>query len=117
MNDDTKRLEAERYIVPPCSIDSDEGTVTVTLELPGVEKDAVEIKIDGNELAITGRRAAAPAEGTYLLRERRRGDYRKIFTIDDSISREEVDAALADGLLTLTLHLKEAAKPRRIEIA
>jgi HSP20 family protein len=91
--------------------------VTVTLELPGVAKDGVEVKIDGNELSIVGRRQAPAAEGTYLLRERRRGDFRKVFTIDDTISRDKVDAALADGVLTLTLHLKEAAKPRRIEIA
>jgi len=40
-----------------------------------------------------------------------------MFTLDDTISRDDIDAALADGILTLKMKIKEAAKPRRVEIA
>jgi HSP20 family protein len=109
--------EDGRYRLPACSICEAEGVVDVRLEMPGVPKEGLEIRIEGNELSVTGRRADEDIKGTYLLRERRAEPYRKHFTLDDSISREKVDAAYSDGILALTLHVKEAAKPRRIEIA
>jgi len=106
-----------RAIAPVCSISEDEGLVTVKLEMPGVTKDGIEVRIEGNELEITGSRPEDSYGGKVLLRERRVGSYRKVFTIDDSIARENIDAKLADGILALKFRVKEAAKPRRIEIA
>lgn len=114
----TKSLTApkRRFVNPACSICEDEGKVTVTVELPGVRKEDLEIKIEGNELVILGKRSNSAPEGTYLLRERRSGDFRKTFTLDDSIDHEGVDGKLSDGILTLTLKVKEAALPRKIAI-
>ena len=109
--------EGLRYRVPACSICEEEGIVTVRLEMPGVPKDGVEVRIEGNELSVTGKRPDEAVSGSYLLRERRSEPYRKLFTIDDSFSREKVDASFANGILSLSLHVKEAAKPRHIEIA
>jgi HSP20 family protein len=116
MNDKNDRNE-ERVRVPACSIFGDEGLVTVKVEMPGVPKEGLEVKIDGNELLVRGDRPALSAEGNYLLRERSAFPYRKAFTIDETIDRDKVEASLADGILTLSLHVKEAAKPRRVEIA
>jgi HSP20 family protein len=115
---DQKRIaDNRRYSVPACTVSEDQGLVMVRLELPGVAKENIEVRIEGNELSVTGeRRTPAPA-GEYLLRERRAEAYRKLFTLDDSISRETVDASLDNGVLVLKLNIKAAAKPRRIEIA
>jgi len=107
----------ERFCTPVCSVSENDGIVTAKLEMPGVPKEGLEIKISGNELSIIGMREDPQEEGNYLLKERRGHPYRKLFTIDETISRENIDASLADGILTLNLHQKEAAKPRRIEIA
>lgn len=114
----TKSLTApkRRFVNPACSICEDEGTVMVTVEMPGVRKEDLEIKIEGNELVILGKRPESAPEGTYLLRERRIGDFRKTFTLDESIDHEGVDGKLADGVLALTLKVKAAALPRKIAI-
>jgi HSP20 family protein len=112
-----KEIEARKTIAPACSISEDSGVVTVTLEMPGVPKEGFEVKIEGNELSVSGEKKIGEARGRYILRERRSGSYRKVFTLDDTISRDKVDAGLADGILTIKLEVKEAAKPRRIEIA
>jgi HSP20 family protein len=106
-----------RTTVPACNIAEDLGFVTVKLEMPGVPKEALEVRIEGNELSISGERRGEEPRGRYLLRERRAEGYRKLFILDDTIARDKVDAALVDGILTLKLQVKEAAKPRKIEIA
>jgi HSP20 family protein len=77
----------ERAMIPACSISEDSGLVTVKVEMPGVSKEGLEVKIEGNELSITGHRGAEAPRGRYLPRERRTGAYRKLFTIDDTIER------------------------------
>ena len=105
-----------RFVVPACHIVEDEAEVLVNVEMPGVSREGLDIKVDGNTLAIDGRRSDEEPQGRWLLRERRRLDYRKVFTIDDSIDREGISAELAEGVLNLRLKVKEAAKPRRIAI-
>jgi len=112
----TEDRNEPRYAIPACSISEDEGIVTVRLEVPGVAKENLEVKIEGNSLSVTGTKPRFTAEGKYLVRERRDDPFRKTFTVDDRIDRDKVDAELIDGMLTLKLHIKEAAKPRRIEI-
>jgi HSP20 family protein len=111
-----KELPAKRTIVPACSITEDSGIVTLCLEMPGVPKEGFEVKIEGNELSITGERRDDEIRGTYILHERRSGTFKKRFTLDETISRDKVEANLADGILTIKLEVKEAAKPRKIEI-
>ncbi len=106
-----------RYRIPATAISVDEDVATVKVEMPGVPKDGLEIRIDGNELAISGSRKEEEFPGTYLLRERSGEPFRKLLTLDDSIDRDRIEAELKDGILTLKLRVKEAAKPRRIEIA
>ena len=105
-----------RFAVPSCHITEDEGEVLAEMEMPGVQKDGLEIKVDGSALTIEGRRSEEEPRGKWLLRERSRHDYRKVFTIDESIDRDGISAELVDGILRLRLKVKEAAKPKRIAI-
>lgn len=116
MNDVAKREEGTRYVVPACVISENEGSVELTIDMPGVPQDGVEVNVERNELSIFGRRGNAATEGAYLLRERRAGDYRKLFTLDDNIDREKIEATYANGVMKLVLHVREAAKPRKVEI-
>ncbi len=111
----------QRRRSPACSIYEEDGKVRVILEMPGVDKSGLDIKLEGSELLIEGRPTdqaeASEGQATYLLRERPRGSFHKSFAVDETIDRDSVDARLANGILTLTLKVKEAAKPRKIEIA
>jgi len=111
------KTEAKTPVVQPaCSISEADGKVLLRVEMPGVDKGALEISIEKNELTIAGKPLRFEEEGTWLLRERNRGDYRKRFILDESIDREKIEAVMVDGILTLTLATKETSKPKKIEI-
>jgi len=105
-----------RTVRPLSGMAEDNGTITLRLEMPGVAKDGVDLEIEGGELRIRGRRNPPGAAARYLVRERPLGDYTDVFTIDETVDREKVGASMEGGILTITLHLREAEKPRRIPI-
>ena len=111
-----KTDETRRQIRPLYSIFEEKGVVTVTMEMPGVSKENLSISVENKELRVVGKRTDEEMEGTFLVRERRFGDFANVFTLDDTIDQNNINASLEDGVLTLTLHLKEEVKPKRIEI-
>lgn len=115
--DNTRNRGEPRPLVPAIRIMEDEGEVVAWLEMPGVTREGLDIKIDGSTLTIEGRRSDETPRGLFLLRERRHAPYRKAFTIDESIDRDHISAELADGILQLRLKVREAAKPRKISVA
>ena len=100
-----------------CDIRRKEDTIVMRLEMPGVGKDGLEVNVDGNSLVIEGRRKAEADRGEWLVREIRAGDFRMEFTIDETIDRDAIRASLDRGVLTVSLGLSEAVKPRKIAIA
>jgi len=117
MNELENKVETKRPVVQPeCTIAEEEGRVRLRIEMPGVARDGIEVSVEKNELSIVGKDHRQEVEGTYLLRERRRGEFRKRFIIDETIDRDRIEASMAEGVLTLTLAVKEAAKPRKVEI-
>ena len=117
MNEIEKKMEDKLPVVQaPCSICEEDGKIRLRVEMPGVSKEGIEVSVEKNELAISGKVESWETPGTYLLRERRHGEFRKRFIIDDTIDREKIDATVVNGVLTLTLNTKETAKPRKIEI-
>jgi len=89
----------------------------VRAELPGISKDDISIKIQGNYLEISGKRVIETPEGFKSHRnERSSTTFSRSFTLPDEVDAEKVDAALKDGILYLTLPKSEAAKPRQITI-
>jgi HSP20 family protein len=117
MNELEIKKEGKPAILPVCSICGDEATVTLSVEMPGVRKDDIEVRIDGDQLVITGKPQEEGAEGAWLLRERRQGAYERRFTIDTTIDRDRIDAVFERGIMTLSLRVKEEVKPRRVEIS
>ncbi len=104
------------YLQPRYSVgESKEGRIQLVVEMPGVRRENLEIKMENNELRILGRRDA-PLEAKYILRERRPGDYLQSFTLDETVDQSRVDATMQNGVLTLTLELKEQVKPRTIKV-
>lgn len=117
MNEIERKTGTKTPVVQPeCSIVEEDGKVRLRIEMPGVTRDGIEVSVEKNELSIVGKNNRKEVEGTYLLRERRGGEFRKRFIIDETIDREKIEAVMVDGVLTLTLAVKEAAKPRKVEI-
>lgn len=97
--------------------ETDDHALVITAELPGVERDAVNVTLENGVLTIAGERKVDQAEGSRLYRsERAHGAFRRSFTVPRSIDTASVTAEHKDGTLTVRLPLKEAAKPQRIEV-
>ncbi len=111
-----KELESKKKIQAVCDIYHNEESVVMTLEMPGVTKDSLDIKVDKNKLIIYGKRTNHPVNGDYLIREILDSDFYQEFTIDDTIDVENINAKIDNGIVTVTLGIKETAKARTIEI-
>lgn len=102
----------------PLNVWVDEGSVTVTCELPGVARDQVDVSVVRRRLTIRGERTAAePGEGgRYHRREREAGRFGRAVTLPFPVEADQVAATLRDGVLTVTLPRAEADRPRRIAV-
>ena len=89
----------------------------VQAEVPGIAKEDLNIKIQGNYLEISGKRSVDAPEGYKTHRnERGANTFSRSFTLPDDIDAEKVEATLKDGILYLILPKSEAAKPKQITI-
>jgi len=102
----------------PVDIHEDNEGLTVQAELPGFKKEEVDISIESGVLTIAAQRnAEEPKEGeTAHLSERRYTRVRRQFSLPTSVDTNNVDATLAEGVLTLRLTKKEEVRPRKIEV-
>jgi HSP20 family protein len=101
------------FVAPEVNIYETEDGYTLEADMPGVTKDGVEITLEGNTLAFTGRRHDETVPGRVLYRESRALNYRRVFELDVSIDTTKVTAKIDHGVLTLHLPKAEAVKPRR----
>lgn len=89
----------------------------VKVEVAGLAKEDLNIKIQGNYLEISGTRKADAPEGYTAHRvERGTTSFTRSFTLPADVNADKVKATLLNGLLTLTLPKSEAAKPKQITV-
>jgi HSP20 family protein len=105
------------YLTPLANILESKDGYVLEAEMPGVNKDGLEITVENGELTIVGRRAAAEVRGRELYRESRTTDFRRSFELDPSIDTTKISAKIDQGILTLHLPKAEAVKPRKITVA
>ena len=87
------------------------------VEMPGVNKEGLDISIENNELTIIGRRSLPVVEGTLVHHESRPENFRRTFELDPSIDANKISARIEQGLVTLTLPKAEHVKPRKIAVS
>ena len=100
---------------PAVDIFENEGEILLYADMPGVMKDEVSINIDNGKMTLSGIRRLQSA-GALTRREFADAEYRRSFSVPQSIDVNKVHAELKDGVLRLHLPKSEAAKPRQIEI-
>jgi HSP20 family protein len=109
--------QTEQFVAPPVSvIEAGEG-YTLEVEMPGVNKDGLDISVENNELTIVGRRSLPVVEGTLIHHESRPENFRRMFELDPSIDANKIGAKVEHGLVTLTLPKAEHVKPRKITVS
>lgn len=103
--------------VPRTNLYENGDNFKIRAEVPGLEKEDLNVKIQGNYLEITGERGSDAPEG-YKIHKTERGlrSFSRSFTLPADVDSTKVEATLKDGVLYLTLPKHEAAKPKKISI-
>jgi len=113
----SERAQTLEYISPEVDIfETNEGYL-LEAEMPGVNKEGLEITLEGNELTIVGHRNREATSGALIFRERTAADFRRVFEVDPAVDAKKIGAKMHQGVLTLTLPKSEEVKPRRIPVA
>jgi len=90
----------------------------ITAEVPGIAKEDLSIRIQGNYLELSGKRKVEVPEGYKAHRiERNTATFTRSFTLPVEVDAERAEAALKNGILILEVPKAEAAKPRQISIS
>ena len=106
-----------RALVPRVDVFEDEAGITLLADLPGVPKDKLELRIDGDRLLIEGVvTTVMPPQLQSVHAEVRVPRYRRTFTLSRELDAGRIEANVKDGVLTLRIPRQEHARPRRIEV-
>jgi HSP20 family molecular chaperone IbpA len=120
MNQNTENQLAQRpqpALVPAVDVIEDAGGITLYADLPGVPRDKLDIRVEGEQLTIEGELQlpiAEGLEGTHA--EVTLPLYRRVFNLSRELDCDKVAAELRDGVLTLRIPKAEHAQPRRIDV-
>ena len=122
MFDDTFGLPAggaqTRAWMPAVDVSEDEKSYTLALELPGVKTEDVSIQVNGNRLVIQGEKKQQLEENTGRVHrfERSFGTFQRVFVLPETVDGERIEAASANGVLSIILPKTERARAREIPI-
>lgn len=105
------------FVVPPVDVFEDESGITLLADVPGVSRDRLGVRVDGDSLTLEATAATAQPEGMQLVYgEAQYPSYRRQFTLSRELDTSRIEASLKDGVLKLAIPKMEEAKPRRIEV-
>lgn len=103
---------------PATNLVETDAAYEVSLELPGFDRENIEVTVDQGVLSIAGERTDEYEgdERTYHLRERSVGRFSRSFSLPSSVNAENVAAKFHNGVLRVTLPKQEEARTRKIEV-
>ena len=104
------------YLSPQVNIAETKDGYVVEAEMPGVNKDSLEVLLEGNELTLIGHRKFEVPNAELLYRESATRDFRRSFVLDPAIDTARINARMENGVLTLTLPKSEQVKPRKVVV-
>ena len=106
-----------RFYLPNTDIFETEQALSLIVEMPGVDKNKVDVRVEDGVLTIEGRLDFSKYEGMQpVYTEYNVGHYRRSFSLSNKIDQGRISAEMKDGVLTLVLPKPEEAKPRRISV-
>jgi HSP20 family protein len=106
-----------RQFLPVTDIFETEHALTLVIEMPGVNKNNLDVRVENDVLTIDGRVDFSNYEGLQpLYTEYNVGNYVRSFQLSGKIDQDGISAELKDGVMTLVLPKAEKAKPRKIAV-
>ena len=107
----------QRTGVPPVDVFEDEASITLLADLPGVARDQLHVRVDGDTLLLEATASTVGPENMELVYgELQCPAFRRQFTLSRELDTQRIDAQLRDGVLRLTIPKAEEARPRRIQV-
>ncbi len=103
---------------PKTDIVEDEKEVKVTVDVPGVDPEKIDIEVEEGSISLSGKveEEEEEKEKRYYRYERNYGEFRRFLDLPSKINPEEVSAKVKNGVLTIILPKKEEEKRKKIEI-
>ncbi|MFZ2651094.1 MAG: Hsp20/alpha crystallin family protein [Burkholderiaceae bacterium] len=109
--------ELQRAALPDVDVFENDSGITLLADMPGVNKDNLELRIDGDSLLIEGGvQPQTPGGLEAVYAEVRVPRYRRAFTLSRELDTTKIEANLTDGVLTLRIPKQVYAQPRRIAV-
>jgi HSP20 family protein len=102
--------------LPQADVTETDDAYVVEIELPGVNKEDIDISLSGRRLLVTGERKEEERTGILRRRTRRVGRFRYEVLLPGAVDEDGVQASLEDGVLTLRVPKASTERPRRIEV-
>lgn len=113
----TTNEQDTRSLLPRVDVFEDDAGITLLADLPGVPKDKLELKVEGDTLWVEGTVQPQTPEGLEAVyAEVRVPRFRRSFALSRELDTQRIDAGLKDGVLTLRIPKAAHAQPRRIAI-
>jgi HSP20 family molecular chaperone IbpA len=107
----------QRHVVPPVDVFENESSITLLADLPGVTRDQLHVRVDGDNLVLEAIAATSGPQNMELVYgELQCPSYRRQFTLSRELDTARIEAQLRDGVLRLTIPKAEDARPRRIQV-
>ena len=123
------RIFGDRYLDPeqseageagrmhPCAdVSEEEERYVITIDIPGMAKEEVSIKVEGGKLTIEGERKVERTGKSHRA-ERAYGRFLRAFTLPEGIDAGGVEAKMANGVLSVGLPKNKAAQPIEVKIS
>src|SRR5437016_8610217 len=104
--------------VPAVDIYENEHNITLKLEVPGVNLNDLDIRLENNTLTVRGERSfeTEEKEENFHRVERRYGSFARSFTLPNSVDSDNAQASYENGILKIKLAKREEAKPKQIKV-
>lgn len=113
----TTEQEQQRAVLPAVDVFEDASGITLLADMPGVPKEQLELKVEGDALLIEGGVQARTPDGLEAIyAEVRVPRYRRSFTLSRELDSTRIEANLKDGVLNLRIPKQAHAQPRRIAV-
>jgi HSP20 family molecular chaperone IbpA len=121
MSDDKQAIERReqdtRSVLPRVDVYEDASGITLLADLPGVPRDQLDIKVEGDTLLVEGTVQPQTPDGMEpVYAEVRVPRFRRSFSLSRELDTQRIDANLKDGVLTLRIPKVQHAQPRRITV-
>ena len=107
--------ERRMTVMPPVDIFEVENGLAVVADMPGVDRDQIDIRVENDILTIQAT-VEPPAQGELVYSEYALANYHRQFRLSEKVDTENIRAELKNGVLTIHLPKAEAHRPRRIEV-